>query len=118
MGYVDTSYASQGKTVKRVFVAVGNESLAATNKQQWYVSASRGQEMAKIYVEDRGAVKNAIARGGERLSAVELTGTRLRGSWRERMSKAIERNRVTRFVKARAQAVAESWRRKEGMGYA
>src|SRR5260370_35097118 len=37
-GYVDTSYASQGKTVDRVFIASGNESLAAAGKQQWYVS--------------------------------------------------------------------------------
>jgi hypothetical protein len=31
LGYVDTSYASQGKTVDRVFIAAGNESLPATN---------------------------------------------------------------------------------------
>ncbi len=118
MGYVDTSYASQGKTVKRVFIAVGNESLRAANKQQWYVSASRGQEMAKIYVENKREVKNAIARGGERLSAVELTGTKLRVSWRERFAKAFERNRVASFLKQRAASMSEHWRSREGIGYA
>lgn len=43
-GYVDTSYASQSKTVDREFVAVGNESRGATNRQQWYVSLSRTRE--------------------------------------------------------------------------
>jgi ATP-dependent exoDNAse (exonuclease V) alpha subunit len=47
LGYVDTSYASQGKTVDRVFIATGNESLPATNQQEWYVDVSRGREMAK-----------------------------------------------------------------------
>ena len=78
LGYVDTSYASQGKTVDRVFIAAGNESLPRANQQQWYVSASRGREMAKIYVEDKQEVRDAIARTGQRLSAVELTHTKLR----------------------------------------
>jgi hypothetical protein len=81
MGYVDTSYASQGKTVDRVFVAVGSESLPAANMKQWYVSLSRGKEMAKVYVEDKKEVRDAIAKGSERLSAVELTHTKLRDSW-------------------------------------
>jgi ATP-dependent exoDNAse (exonuclease V) alpha subunit len=53
MGYTDTSFASQGKTVDRVFIATGNESLRAANQQQWYVSVSRGREAAKIYVDSR-----------------------------------------------------------------
>jgi ATP-dependent exoDNAse (exonuclease V) alpha subunit len=44
LGYVDTSYSSQGMTVDRVFIDAGNESLPATNQHQWYVSASRGRE--------------------------------------------------------------------------
>jgi conjugative relaxase-like TrwC/TraI family protein len=118
-GYVDTSYASQGKTVDRVFIATGKESLPATNQQQWYVSASRGREMAKIYVEDKQETRERIAKTGQRLSAVELTDTKLRDSWRTRISKAFERNRVTRFMKDRATAIADSWqKRREGMSYA
>lgn len=68
-GYVDTSYASQGKTVDRVFIALGNMSLAAANLKQWYVSISRGREMAKVYVEDKQEVRDTIARNTDRLSA-------------------------------------------------
>jgi conjugative relaxase-like TrwC/TraI family protein len=118
LGYVDTSYSSQGKTVKRVFIAVGSESLPAVSQQQWYVSASRGIEMAKLYVEDKQEVRDAIARTGQRLSAVELTQTKLRDSWKTRVARSIERNRVGRFLKERAQAVADYWRGREGLSYA
>jgi conjugative relaxase-like TrwC/TraI family protein len=118
-GYVDTSYASQGKTVDRVFIAAGNESLPASNQQQWYVSASRGREAAKIYVEDKQDVRDAIGRTGERMSAVELTQTKLRPSWRERMKESFERNRITRFFKQRAASIADSLRgkKREGPSY-
>jgi hypothetical protein len=110
LGYVDTSYASQGKTVKRVFIAAGNDSIPAVGQQQWYVSASRGEEMAKVYVDSKKDVREAIARGGQRLSAVELTHTRLRPSWRERFQQSLERNRVGRFLKQRAAAIADYWK--------
>jgi len=119
LGYVDTSYASQGKTVDRVFIAAGEESLPASNQQQWYVSASRGREMAKIYVEDKKDVRDAISRTGERLSAVELTQTKLRPAWRHRMRETLERNRAVQFIRRRAEAIAQGWRsrRQEGRGY-
>ena len=117
LGYVDTSYSSQGKTIDRVFIAAGKESLPATNQQQWYVSASRGREMAKLYVDSKDDVREAITRGGTRLSAVELTHTRLRESWRKRFSEALERNRVGRFLKARANAIGSYWRGREGVNY-
>lgn len=118
LGYVDTSYASQGKTVDRVFIATGQESLAASNQQQWYVSVSRGREMAKIYVDSKKDVRAAIGRAGERLSAVELTKTKLAPSWRRRFSESLERNRVGRFLKRRAQALQDYWRGREGVTYA
>ena len=120
LGYVDTSYASQGKTVDRVFIAAGNESLPASNQQQWYVSATRGREMAKVYVEDKQEVRDAIARTGQRLSAVELTHTKIRQStWRQRFAKSFERHRVTQFLKQRAASIADAIRsrRQEGMSH-
>jgi hypothetical protein len=117
LGYVDTSYGSQGKTVDRVFIATGKESLPAANQQQWYVSTSRGREMAKVYVDSKEEVRDAIARTGQRLSAVELTHTKLRPSWRNRFYESLERNRVGRFLKARAAQVADYWRGQE-RGYA
>jgi ATP-dependent exoDNAse (exonuclease V) alpha subunit len=120
LGYVDTSYASQGKTVHRVFIAVGDESLPAANQQQWYVSASRGKEMAKIYVDDKKDVRDAIARTGERLSAVELTKTKLRTTWRQKIQQGLERNRLSQFIRRRAEAIAQGWRcrKQEGRSYA
>jgi ATP-dependent exoDNAse (exonuclease V) alpha subunit len=109
-GIVSTPYSAQGRTVDRVFIATGNESLPAANQQQWYVSASRGREQAKLYVDSKEDVRNAIARTGERLSAVELTHTRLRPSWRDHFNQSLERNRVGRFLKARAEQVADYWR--------
>jgi conjugative relaxase-like TrwC/TraI family protein len=117
LGYVDTSYSSQGKTVDRVFIAAGDESLPAVGQQQWYVSASRGREMAKVYVASKEDVKSAIARTGARLSAVELTRTKLRDTWRKRVALSLERNRVGRFLKTRANAIAEHWRRRDGVSY-
>ena len=118
LGYVDTSYASQGKTVDRVFISVGSESLTAANQQQWYVSASRGREQAKLYVDSKDDVRDAIAKTGERLSAVELTHTKIRPStWRQRFYQSLERNRVGRFIAARAQAMSERWRGHEGVSY-
>jgi len=118
LGYVDTSYASQSKTVDRVFIGLGKISMAATNLQQWYVSVTRGREMAKVYVEDKQEVRDAIARGGERLSAVELTHTKLKDSWRKRFSRSFERHRVGRFLKQRAEVIADYWQRREGVRYA
>jgi conjugative relaxase-like TrwC/TraI family protein len=118
LGYVDTSYASQGKTVDRVFIAAGRQSLPAVGQQQWYVSASRGREMAKLYVQDKREVRDAIAKTGQRLSAVELTQTKLRDSWGIRFYKAFERSRVGRFLANRAAAIEQSRRAREGMSYA
>jgi conjugative relaxase-like TrwC/TraI family protein len=118
LGYVDTSYASQGKTVDRVFIATGNESLPAVGQQQWYVSTSRGREMAKVYVDSKEDVRDAIARTGQRLSAVELTHTKLRPSWRHRFNQSLERNRVSRFLKQRAAQITDYWRGCDGVRYA
>jgi hypothetical protein len=117
LGYTDTSYAAQGKTADRVFISVGDESLPAVNRQGWYVAASRGREQAKIYVDSKEDVREEIARTGDRLSAVELTKTKLRPSWRSRFYESLERNRVGRFLKTRAAAIADRWRGRE-VGYA
>jgi conjugative relaxase-like TrwC/TraI family protein len=120
-GYVDTSYASQGKTVDRVFIAAGSESIPAVGQQQWYVSVSRGREQAKVYVDSKDDVRKAITHGAQRMSAVELTKTPIREGWRARLRKSLERNRVARFLKARTEAIADYWRNQRGLdrsGYA
>lgn len=93
-GYVDTSYASQGKTVDRVFVATGNESLGAANQQQWYVSVSRGREACKVYVDSKKDVREAIARTGQRMAAVEL----VKPDVNQRVKETLERNRILEYM--------------------
>jgi len=118
-GYVDTSQSVQGKTTDRIFISVGQESLPAEKRSGWYVDVSRGREQARIYVDSKEDVRSAISRDSERLSAVELTGTEIkRESWKSRLQKSFERNRVAGFLKQRAAAIAEYWRGREGMGYA
>jgi ATP-dependent exoDNAse (exonuclease V) alpha subunit len=114
-GYCDTSHAAQGKTVDRVFIAVGEESLRAANRAQWYVSVSRGREEVKVYTDSKEDLKEAVQRSAERLSAVELVkeSEPRRPSLTEIL---LERNRVARFMKERADAVRRSWRESRQKG--
>jgi conjugative relaxase-like TrwC/TraI family protein len=73
-GYASTSHAAQGKTVDRVFVAMGSDALAAASREQFYVSVSRGRESVKLYTDDKQAMLDAIRASGQRLSATELLG--------------------------------------------
>lgn len=71
-GYVVTSHASQGQTVDKVLIALGTESLGAANRQQFYVSVSRGRESVRLYTDDKAAVMDAVRTDAKRLSATEL----------------------------------------------
>jgi ATP-dependent exoDNAse (exonuclease V) alpha subunit len=73
-GYVVTSHASQGKTVDVPLVALGSESFAAANREQVYVSLSRGRSGIRIYTDDKAAMMEAVQRSSARLSATELMG--------------------------------------------
>ena len=73
-GYCATSHASQGKTVDRVLVACGPESFGAANREQFYVSVSRGRVSATIYCEDKRELLEAVSRSSARISATELAG--------------------------------------------
>jgi hypothetical protein len=71
-GFVVTSHASQGKTVDKVLVALGSDSFAAANREQLYVSVSRGRESVKLYTDDKERVFEAVQGTSARLSATEL----------------------------------------------
>jgi ATP-dependent exoDNAse (exonuclease V) alpha subunit len=86
--YVSTSHASQGKTVDRVIVALGRESLPAINAHQFYVSLSRGREQATVYTDmDTDTLKDAVQRMDTRKAAVEVFGERKRFSWLEKVKR-------------------------------
>ncbi|OWK47336.1 MobF family relaxase [Fimbriiglobus ruber] len=77
-GYVVTSHASQGKTVDKVFIAQSGASFAASSARQFYVSVSRGREQAVVFTDDNAALRTAVQRADQPLSATALAETRRR----------------------------------------
>ncbi len=130
LGYADTSQRSQAKTVDRVFIAVDEHAPKATNRTQWYVSYSRGRDLGIAVVADKKSAMEAVQRGGERLSALELMKNdigieKVTARRRFSMRDLLEKNRIGRYLKGRADAMRESaralvqgWRKKEGVQYA
>lgn len=74
-GYVVTSHASQGKSVKRVLIGQSSQSFPASSREQFYVSVSRGIEQATIYTDDKEALLDAVRHSDDRLAATELLAT-------------------------------------------
>lgn len=70
--YVSTSHAVQGKDAQDVFIAQSAMSFTATNDKQFYVSASRAKEYVQIYTDDKEALREAVSRSGNRMSALEI----------------------------------------------
>lgn len=125
LGYTDTSHRSQAKTVDRVFIAVDEHAPKATNRTQWYVSWSRGRDQGLAVVADKKSAMEAVKHGGQRLSALELMKDdigveKVTRKKRFSLSDMLERNRIGRYFKARAQALREAARalasrKKEGL---
>ena len=74
-GYAVTSYASQGKTVDYVLFS-DSAVQAATSRQQWYVTISRGRKGVRIFTADKEQLRENIARSGDRELALDLTKPR------------------------------------------
>lgn len=72
-GYAVTSHAAQGKTVEDVFLVASSRSLAAINRQQFYVSISRGRRRCRIFTDDRELLRDRLRKSGERTAALELS---------------------------------------------
>ena len=77
-GYCVTSHASQGKTVDRVFIAQGSASLAASNREQFYVSVSRARETVRVYTDDAERLRQSVLESSARKSATALEEERMR----------------------------------------
>jgi hypothetical protein len=69
-GYAVTSYAVQGKSVDHVLFS-DSAVKAATNKQQWYVTISRGKKGIHIFTCDKEELRENITRAGERPLAMD-----------------------------------------------
>ena len=94
-GYASTSHAAQGRTVDNVFVAMGQDALAAASREQFYVSVSRGRESVKLYTDDKQAMLDAVKTSGQRLSATELLegqGPAHRPKQTQKLREAIKQN--------------------------
>jgi len=120
-GYVMTSHASQGKTTDVALLALSSESLPAANREQFYVSVSRGREAARIYTDDKEAMRSAIQGSGARLSATELMQgagavTRPRPGLRERLLTLHRTYRVYKEKLARLAMWNSINRQREGRG--
>ena len=70
-GFAITSYASQGKTVDYVLFS-DSTVKPATNRQQWYVTISRGRKGIKIFTSDKEQLRENILRSGDRALAMDL----------------------------------------------
>jgi hypothetical protein len=108
-GYVTTSVSAQSRTVDRVLVAIGTQSLPAVSREQLYVSLSRGRDGAKIYTDDRDAVRRAVGRTDERVSATEVAARR-RGRldrWRRQRRHVMFLQRRVANEQARQQPVVD-----------
>lgn len=106
-GYAITSFASQGKTVDRVLLAVSSLSFPATGKEQFYVSASRGRERVTVFTDDRHALRTAIRRSDPKTSATELVreGVTSLVAWRAWVARRVES--VRRGVRGAAQTLID-----------
>ena len=76
-GLVVTSHASQGMTVDRVLIAMGQESRPAITAEQFYVSVSRARQQATIFTNlSPATLREAVRRGDNRQSAHAFLGTK------------------------------------------
>ena len=71
-------------------------SFAASSREQFYVSASRGTQQVTIYTEDKEELLDAVKRSEERLTATELVNGLPPGSvvsLHQRIADMTDRNR-------------------------
>ena len=81
-GHVNTSHASQGKTVDRVLIAMGKESVPAVSAEQLYVSVRRVRGKATIYTNlPFQELRAAFQRQDQRQSATSVFQPRPRRTY-------------------------------------
>ena len=109
-GYCSTSHASQGRDAKTVILAQSSISLAASNNKQFYVSVSRGIEKCQIFTDDKQALKEAVNRPVENMSAMEVEKMR-----KEQIQQKIgQMERIRNFYEERIKPSLETIKTKYG----
>lgn len=71
-GYAVTSHSSQGKTVDDVLLVASSKSFPAVNREQFYVSISRGRERVHVFTDDAELLAHRVTDTHERKAAIEL----------------------------------------------
>lgn len=71
-GVCVTSHNSQGKTVDVAIIGQSSDSFPASSREQFYVSCSRAKERVVIYTDDREALRQAVGKSDDRVTATEL----------------------------------------------
>jgi conjugative relaxase-like TrwC/TraI family protein len=100
LGWVDTSFSSQGKTVQRAILAMSSASLGATNMEQMYVSSTRAKQKLTLFTDDKSAVRSGIQRSSQKLAALDLRDVRPKAApqpW-QRSRKALTRRRRLEII--------------------
>ncbi len=75
-GYAVTSHSSQSKTVDDVLLVASSRSFGAVNREQFYVSISRGRKGVHVFTDDTELLARRVTDSHERKAAVELQGLR------------------------------------------
>jgi conjugative relaxase-like TrwC/TraI family protein len=75
-GYAVTSHSSQSKTVDDVLLVASSRSFGAVNREQFYVSISRGRKCVHVFTDDVELLARRVTDSHERKAAVELQGLR------------------------------------------
>jgi conjugative relaxase-like TrwC/TraI family protein len=89
-GYVTTSVSGQSRTVDRVLIAAGPESMGAVNRREMYVDLSRGREWARVYTSSAEELARAAAREDRQVSATELARLRKEQTRRALLERHLE----------------------------
>lgn len=71
-GYAITSHAAEGKTVDHVYVSASQRSHVAVNREQFYVSVSRGRRKVRVFTDNKAELLSAIKETSARTGAIEL----------------------------------------------
>jgi hypothetical protein len=75
-GYAVTSHSSQSKTVDDVLLVASSKSFAAVNREQFYVSISRGRQHCHVFTDDADLLARRVTDSHERKAAIELQALR------------------------------------------
>ncbi|HUI08294.1 MAG TPA: MobF family relaxase [Verrucomicrobiae bacterium] len=75
-GYAVTSHSSQSKTVDDVLVVASSRSFGAVNREQFYVSISRGRKGVHVFTDDAELLARRVGDSHERKAAIELEALR------------------------------------------